>query len=355
MPAMPPRCSSISTSIARTARDVAERVPDAAVRDMLDDITASHDNVWLSFDNLAPNGHALDSAELAYNLLPIAGSSHEAYVKGLGSDRRRALEKALRETEQATEEIIEDRTAIREMRLDTDRRALPHPLQRRVAARARGNPRGDFRRDRRLPDRAAADPRWRTLRLPAFLRDRPLALRAAGRRHRPVHDQARLPRADPVGIRQAGASREVDAASAFPFLKRQMGFAPVEFPRGSPRGPGMDTLHHVTAPAPGAVSSGAPLFEVRTIDGGQGVFALRAIAAGTRLFGEDDWADEEERKRFSTLSARRCAISRLRCARCSCASPTTPAPEEVSGTLPPGSGAPPGQLPQSQLRPKCRL
>jgi hypothetical protein len=50
------------------------------------------------------------------------------------------------------------------------------------------------------------------------------------------------------------------------------------------------------------VSAAAPPYEVRAIDGGQGVFATRAISAGTRLFGEDDWADEEERKRFSTLS-----------------------------------------------------
>ena len=36
--------------------------------------------------------------------------------------------------------------------------------------------------------------------------------------------------------------------------------------------------------------------------GGRGVFACRPIAAGTRLFGEDDWADEAERRNFSTLS-----------------------------------------------------
>jgi SET domain-containing protein len=33
------------------------------------------------------------------------------------------------------------------------------------------------------------------------------------------------------------------------------------------------------------------------------LFATRAIARGTRLFGEDDWADEAERRSFSTLSA----------------------------------------------------
>ena len=64
----------------------------------------------------------------------------------------------------------------------------------------------------------------------------------------------------------------------------------------------MDALHHVTQPAP-AASAGAPLVEVRATEGGHGVFALRAIAPGTRLFGEDDWTDDEERKRFSSLSA----------------------------------------------------
>src|SRR3954451_1192808 len=85
-----------------------------AGRDIMAEIGGSHDNVWLSFDNLAPNGHALDTADLAYNLLPVAGSSYEAYITGLGSDRRRALDKALRQTERAAEEIIEDRAAIRE-------------------------------------------------------------------------------------------------------------------------------------------------------------------------------------------------------------------------------------------------
>jgi hypothetical protein len=65
----------------------------------------------------------------------------------------------------------------------------------------------------------------------------------------------------------------------------------------------MDALHHVNAPAPGVATPDAPLFERRPTDGGQGLFALRPIAPGTRLFGEDDWADEAERKRFSTLSS----------------------------------------------------
>jgi len=41
------------------------------------------------------------------------------------------------------------------------------------------------------------------------------------------------------------------------------------------------------------------------VPGGRGVFACRPIAAGTRLFGEDDWADEAERRSFSTLSPQR--------------------------------------------------
>src|SRR5262245_6638857 len=61
------------------------------------------------------------------------------------------------------------------------------------------------------------------------------------------------------------------------------------------------------------VSSGSPsppppdsqlglLFEARPVPGGRGVFACRSIAVGTRLFGEDDWADEAERRNFSVLS-----------------------------------------------------
>ena len=45
------------------------------------------------------------------------------------------------------------------------------------------------------------------------------------------------------------------------------------------------------------------LFEVRSIVSGQALFACRAIASGTRLFGEDDWADETERRSFTTLTA----------------------------------------------------
>ncbi len=49
--------------------------------------------------------------------------------------------------------------------------------------------------------------------------------------------------------------------------------------------------------------------------GGRGVFACRPIAAGTRLFGEDDWADEAERRSFSTLSPQQLSELKPRVAR----------------------------------------
>ena len=65
----------------------------------------------------------------------------------------------------------------------------------------------------------------------------------------------------------------------------------------------MDALHHVSVLEPPAPVSGVvSLLEVRAADGGQGVFATRPLPAGTRLFGEEDWTDDPERKRFSLLS-----------------------------------------------------
>src|SRR2546421_9511442 len=52
-------------------------------------------------------------------------------------------------------------------------------------------------------------------------------------------------------------------------------------------------------PAPEPV----PLYELRETVTGRGLFACRAIASGTHLFGEDDWSDEVERRSFSALSA----------------------------------------------------
>ena len=74
----------------------------------------------------------------------------------------------------------------------------------------------------------------------------------------------------------------------------------------------MDTLHHVMARAEamGASPAASPvardqgrLVEVRPVAGGKAVFASRAIPSGTRLFGEDDWADDAERRNFTSLSA----------------------------------------------------
>jgi hypothetical protein len=208
--------------------DTAERVPDEAVRDLFDVITASHDNVWLSFDNLAPNGHALDSAELAYNLLPIAGSSYDAYIKGLGSDRRRALDKALRATERATEERIEDRT---EIRATVDTLVREH-------CRTRYNGESLLERETTREEVYAAIDVFPTeLRLTrdgeryAFVLacdiDRSLYVPLVG-----GTDPFMIKRAYHSLIKSAFESEriaQVDAASAFPFLKRQMGFSPVSF------------------------------------------------------------------------------------------------------------------------------
>ena len=47
----------------------------------------------------------------------------------------------------------------------------------------------------------------------------------------------------------------------------------------------------------------APPYELREVVAGRALFACRAIARGTALFGEDDWADEAERRSFSLLTA----------------------------------------------------
>lgn len=64
----------------------------------------------------------------------------------------------------------------------------------------------------------------------------------------------------------------------------------------------MDALATVSATPPPVSDAEAP-FEVRETATGRGLFACRAIASRTRLFGEDDWTDETERKGFSVLSA----------------------------------------------------
>jgi hypothetical protein len=203
-------------------------VPDADVADLVAFIRASHDNVWLSFDNLAPNGHALDTGDLAYNLLPIAGSTYEAYHKGLGSDRRRALDKALRETANATEEIISDRNRIRAcvgtlVREHTRTRYGADSLLEQNATRAEVDVAIDvFPTDLRL---TRDGERY------AFL----LSSDIDGSLYVPLvggTDPFMIKRAYHSLIQSAfanGEIREVDAASAYPFLKRQMGFAPVSF------------------------------------------------------------------------------------------------------------------------------
>lgn len=52
-----------------------------------------------------------------------------------------------------------------------------------------------------------------------------------------------------------------------------------------------------------AAADNASSFEVRETATGRGLFAIRPIASGTLLFGEDDWVDGAERRAFSMLSA----------------------------------------------------
>jgi SET domain-containing protein len=66
--------------------------------------------------------------------------------------------------------------------------------------------------------------------------------------------------------------------------------------------PRQDSSGSPSPPPPDLGLTREPFVEVRSVAGGRGVFARRAIAAGTRLFGEDDWADETERRSFSTLT-----------------------------------------------------
>src|SRR3954467_11194316 len=211
------------------ADDPAAPVPQDAVADIIAQITASYDNVWLSFDNLAPNGHALDTADLAYNLLPVAGSSYAAYVNGLGSDRRRALDKALRQTERAAEETLDDRAAIREcvstlVAEHTRARYGADSLLEQEATRAEIFAAIDV-----FPTRMCLT---RDGERYAFL----LSTDIDGSLYIPLvggTDPFMIKRAYHTLIQSAFASggriREVDAASDYPFLKRQMGFAPQSF------------------------------------------------------------------------------------------------------------------------------
>jgi len=55
-------------------------------------------------------------------------------------------------------------------------------------------------------------------------------------------------------------------------------------------------------PLPEPSAAAEPPFEVRSTATGRCLIARRNISAGTPLFGEDDFADETERRSFRTLS-----------------------------------------------------
>ena len=96
----------------------------------------------------------------------------------------------------------------------------------------------------------------------------------------------------------------------------------------------MGAAANVAAPALTAADIAAP-YELRETVTGRGVFACRAIASGTPLFGEDDWADEAERKSFSQVSAQQLEqlAPSIRSTFLRFAYNTTP--EQISGTFHP--------------------
>src|SRR5581483_8892562 len=67
-------------------------------------------------------------------------------------------------------------------------------------------------------------------------------------------------------------------------------------------GPIAATRAASSGPRPAPPEAADPMFEVRAHAFGKGLFALRPIAAGTPLFGEDEWADDAERQSFVTLT-----------------------------------------------------
>ena len=69
---------------------------------------------------------------------------------------------------------------------------------------------------------------------------------------------------------------------------------------GEPR---VTALYSATALGDGLTPDAPLLFATRAKAGGRANYAIRPIPSGTRLFGEDDWADDEERAAFITLSS----------------------------------------------------
>lgn len=67
----------------------------------------------------------------------------------------------------------------------------------------------------------------------------------------------------------------------------------------------MRTVAGVAAPGPLPPQIAAQPYEARATELGYALFATRDIAAGTALFGEDDWVDEAERAAATTLPAAR--------------------------------------------------
>ncbi len=73
----------------------------AEVQDILDRVAADYDDIWLSYDNLAPNDHVCDDEFHRYNLLPLRELTYDGYLAQLNSNSRLNLRKALAKTADA--------------------------------------------------------------------------------------------------------------------------------------------------------------------------------------------------------------------------------------------------------------
>jgi hypothetical protein len=199
------------------------------VEDLLGAAAADRPNVWLSFDNLAPNAHAHDTEDGWYNILPVAGRTYEAYLKALGSDRRRALTKALELTRDAHEERY------------TSPAAVAAEIERRIRAHCHARYGGDSLLEGALTREEilrAIDIFPTELRIFTGVADYGFVLACLIEGALYVMlvggtTPLMIKRAYHSLIREAfdsgGGVRAVDAGSTSPFLKRQLGFEPRRF------------------------------------------------------------------------------------------------------------------------------
>ena len=85
---------------------VPARMEDCEAAEILGFFDAHYDEIWLSFDNLAPNQHVYDTPAHRYNRLALDGLTYEGWLTRLSANGRSSLRRALRGTEGAAEECL---------------------------------------------------------------------------------------------------------------------------------------------------------------------------------------------------------------------------------------------------------